>query len=156
MRKPAFQFAPRWSLSSIDLITNVIAGLNATVVIWNQGLHLEYPMNAEEWKALHKAVENNLQKRGVRFVWKTTHLSARPHGLPPSWSGHRRPKVDRSRIEAEAKEAGSRFEVFRAHEVTVQLEAKDWLDNDMKQPHVNPPGNHRLNAAMLQQLYGGA
>ena len=82
MRKPAFQFAPRWEFNSIDLITNVIAGLNATVVIWNQGLHLAGAFQADEWKALHSAVENHLQKQGVRFIWKTTHLSGLVRLLP--------------------------------------------------------------------------
>ena len=157
MRKPAFQFAPRWSLSSIDLITNVIAGLNATVVIWNQGLHLADggALQADEWEALHSAVKNTLQKQGVRFIWKTTHLSGLDYCLPPTPEGQSRPGVDRARIEAEAEQAGSRFEVFPAHEVTAELEAKDYWDNDMRQPHLNPSGNHRLNAAMLKQLYGG-
>ena len=77
MRKPAFQFAPRWSLSSIDLITNVIAGLNATVVIWNQGFHLEYVMNADEWEALHKAVENNLLPHSPEQGTHRDHLARR-------------------------------------------------------------------------------
>ena len=155
--KPAFEFAPRWTLDPVNFLTNVLAKINATVVIWNQGLWLgSRVLNADEWKALHSAVENNLRKQGVRFLWKTTHHSAVDYCLPPlPFNGQSRPPIDRARIEAEAKEAGSRFEVFPAHEVTSQLEAKDWWDGDMKQPHVNPPGNHRLNRALLTQLYGG-
>jgi hypothetical protein len=144
-------------LDPVNFLTNVLANLNATVVIWNQGLWLgSRVLNADEWKALHSAVENNLRKQGVRFLWKTTHHSAVDYCLPPlPFNGQSRPPIDRARIEAEAKEAGSRFEVFPAHEVTSQLEAKDWWDGNMKQPHVNPPGNHRLNRALLTQLYGG-
>ena len=157
-------FKPRWRLPAIKVLDSIVSQLNATVVVFNQGLHLDTDtLNASEWEALQNASRRLSAEREVRFVWRTSHVSSvpyKPQAEPsadtaePCSGGPCKMSMERISVEVSAAARHS-FELFAAHNITASLRKDDWFDNNPRQPHVRAPANNRIIAALLRQLYPG-